>query len=147
LPDEHFSGLHDLIKQTALNVVETSKPSGIFFGTVVSSNPLQIQVDQKLTLDADFLILTSLVKDFTVDMTVNHSTDPETAHTHGYFDSDTGEGASGSSSRSTAATSHLHTYTGRKSFTIHFGLQAGEKVILMRVQGGQQFIVLDRVRG
>lgn len=36
--------------------------------------------------------------------------------------------------------------TETRKYTIHLGLKVGEKVMLIRVQGGQQFIVLDRVR-
>ena len=147
MPDSSFSKLHSTIKQIALNAVDASKPSGIFFGTVLSASPLQIQLDQKLTLGAEFLILSSLVQDFTVSMTVDHQTNIESEHTHQYYDSDTGQGASGSTTRTSDPTTHLHGYSGTKAFSVHLGLKAGEKVILMRIQGGQQFLVLDRVRG
>ncbi len=147
MPDETFSKLQGVMKQVALNAVESTKPSGIFYGTVLATSPLQVQLDQKMTLGAEFLVLSSLVQDFTVSMTVDHQTEVEGAHTHQYFDSDTGQGASGSSTRTSDPTTHLHGYKGTKAFTVHLGLKAGEKVILMRVQGGQQFLILDRVRG
>ena len=50
MADESFSKLHDSIKTIALNALEASKPSGIFFGTVTSVSPLKIQVEQKMTL-------------------------------------------------------------------------------------------------
>jgi len=130
LADASFSKLHDSIKTIALNALEASKPSGIFFGTVLSTSPLKIQVEQKMTLGAEFLVLSTLVQDFTVSMTVDHKTEDKS-------------GGSGDSSFA----SHNHDYKGTKSFRVHLGLKAGEKVILLRVQGGQQFIVLDRVRG
>jgi hypothetical protein len=100
--------LHENIKTVALNALEASKPSGIFFGTVLSASPLKIQVEQKMTLTAEFLVLSSLVRDFTASMAVDGQT---------------------------------------KAFRVHLGLSAGERVILLRIQGGQQFLVLDRVRG
>lgn len=33
----------------------------------------------------------------------------------------------------------------KKQYTLHYGLKAGEKVLLLRADGGQKFIVLDRV--
>jgi len=36
-------------------------------------------------------------------------------------------------------------YTERKKVMVHLGLAVGEKVLLFRCQGGQQYIVLDRV--
>ena len=140
MADASFSKLHDSIKNIALNALEASKPSGIFFGTVVSASPLKIQVEQKMTLGSEFLVLSTLVQDFTVTMTVDHQTEAETEHTHVVHDTYTGGGSSD-------PTSHLHEYKGTKSFRVHLGLKQGEKVILLRVQGGQQFIVLDRVRG
>lgn len=140
MADASFSKLHDSIKTIALNALEASKPSGIFFGTVTSVSPLKIQVEQKMTLGIEFLVLSSLVQDFTVSMTVDHQTEAETEHTHAVHDTYSGGGSSD-------PTDHLHEYKGTKSFRVHLGLKAGEKVILLRVQGGQQFIVLDRVRG
>jgi hypothetical protein len=147
LADERFSGMQEQIKIIALNAVESTKPSGIFYGTVLSASPLQIQLDQKTLLGAEFLVLSTLVRDFTVNMTVDHFTETEGEHTHQYFDSDTGQGASGSQTRTSDPTTHLHAYKGMKSFTVRLGLKVGEKVILLRVQGGQQFLVLDRIRG
>lgn len=138
--DNTFSKMQDQIKNIALNALEASKPSGIFFGTVLSTSPIKIQVEQKMTLGAEFLVLTSLVQDFTVNMTVDHQTEAETEHTHTIHDTYTGGGSSD-------PTEHFHDYKGTKAFRVHLGLTVGEKVILLRVQGGQQFIVLDRVRG
>ena len=140
MADASFSKFHDSIKTIALNALESTKSSGIFFGTVLSASPLKIQVEQKMTLTAEFLVLSSLVQDFTVSMTVDHQTEAETEHTHAVHDTYSGGGSSD-------PTDHLHEYKGTKSFRVHLGLTVGEKVILLRVQGGQQFIVLDRVRG
>lgn len=121
-----------------MEAYEAGQPMGLLFGTVSAVSPLEIDIDQKFSLQADDLILTSLVRDFSVDMTVDHSTEADaylvTEHTHpgvavGSFDS-----------------THKHDYRGRKTFTVHLGLQVGEKVILLRGQGGQQYLVLDRVR-
>lgn len=95
------------IKRAALDAVRASMPSGVYYGTVQSTSPLKIVVEQKMTLTDKQLVLSSLVKDFKVDMTLNDT---------------------------------------RQNVTIHLGLKSGEKVMLLRVQGGQQFIVLDRVR-
>ena len=140
MADASFSKLHDSIKTIALNALEASKPSGVFYGTVVSASPLKIQVEQKMTLGAEFLVLSTLVQDFTVNMTVDHQTEAETEHTHTIHDTYTGGGSSD-------PTEHFHDYKGTKAFRVHLGLTVGERVILLRVQGGQQFIVLDRVRG
>jgi len=126
--------------------MDASKPMGIYYGTVTSVSPLEILLEQKIPLSAEFLILTSAVQDYEVSMTVEHQTDAENDHTHQYFDSDTGMAASGSTTRTSEATTHFHTYSGTKTFKIHNALKTGDKVVMLRVQGGQQFLVLDKVR-
>ncbi|MFR0872551.1 MAG: DUF2577 family protein [Oscillospiraceae bacterium] len=41
--------------------------------------------------------------------------------------------------------SHKHAYKGKKAFKVHLGLKAGEQVLLLRTDGGQKFIIIDRV--
>jgi hypothetical protein len=115
--------------KAALKAVEASMPTGIFFGTVISSSPLKINVEQKMTLEESHLVLTSLVSTFDLNISVDHFTE-ETS------------GGSGDSSFA----SHKHEVKGTKTVTVHLGLSPGEKVMLLRVQGGQKYIVLDRVR-
>lgn len=38
-----------------------------------------------------------------------------------------------------------HHNTGTKKLLVHKALERGEEVIMLRIQGGQQYIVLDRV--
>ena len=133
-----FTGLIMTMKAAAMGAVEASDPAGVFFGTVTSTAPLEITVEQKITLTEPQLTLSRNVTDFQIDMTVSHWTEDETAHTHTIIDTYMGGGTS-------LPTSHRHAYTGRKTITVHNGLIVGDRVILLRVQGGQNFIVLDRV--
>jgi hypothetical protein len=126
------------IKRAATEAVDAAKPFALTYGTVKTASPLTITVDQKLELGPPQLLLTNNVREYTVDMTVDHWTEDETAHTHPVQDTYTGGGSS-------SPTTHRHAYKGRKTFTVHLGLKAGEKVLLLRIQGGQQYIVLDRV--
>lgn len=120
--------LVEIIKQITKETVEAGKPAAITYGEVTKINPLEIQIEQKLTLPAEFFVLTKAVTDHYVDMTVSHTTE---------------ERAGGSGDASFA--SHNHDYSGRKKFLVHNGLKVGEKVILLRVQGGQEYVVLDRI--
>jgi len=125
-------------KMAAIKAVEASNPSGVYFGTVTSVAPLKINVEQKMTLESAQLILCRNVTDHKTEMTVDHYTENETAHTHAIQDTYTGGGSS-------SPTSHRHAYTGRKTFTIHNGLVNGDRVLLLRVQGGQKYVVWDRI--
>ena len=115
------------VKQAAVEAVKADGPMAVSFGTVTSASPLKIQVDQKKTLTEAQLILTNNVRDFNVDMTVDHQTESESG----------GSGAA-------AFAAHQHAYKGRKTFKVHLALKAGEKVILISCDGGQKYIVLDR---
>lgn len=42
---------------------------------------------------------------------------------------------------------HSHGISGEKTVRVHNALKAGEEVVLIRQQGGQKFIVVDRIGG
>lgn len=108
-----------LIKKAALDAVEESKPTNIVYGEVLSVNPLKISISQNLILTNAQLILTRNVVDYELDVTVSWQAEEVLDHTH--------------------------SINGKKKITIHNGLVIGDKVILLQIQGGQQFIVLDKV--
>ena len=162
------------IKEIALNAVEESNPTTILYGEVIGVSPLKIKIDQKLILTKEFLVLTNNVCDHDVYMTVEHQTESailDATHTHdttsnfdGSIDVKIENDVKPDSTKvkSTATSTmngnvdvivqqtnisaeHTHNYVGKKKFVVHNGLKQGEKVILLRFQGGQKFLVLDRV--
>lgn len=130
------------IKDIVRNEVNSQKPAQVLFGTVTSEAPLKIAIDQWGELTSEFLILSREVTDYDVDMTVDHVTEDTTEPM-------TAKMAGGGKDPSFTAHQHLHKHThpykGRKTFRVHKRLLVGEKVILIRVQGGQKYLVLDRV--
>jgi hypothetical protein len=61
--------LLNIVKRAAVEAVNASQPSDYCFGKVVSSKPLKISVEQKMTLGAAQLILTRNVTDFKTNVT------------------------------------------------------------------------------
>ena len=122
--------LVDSMKKAALEAVENTDPTCIMYGTVISASPLQIQVNTKLILEENQLVLTRNVTDYTVS--VSGSTNSAGGHKH--TDSLGGDTSSGGG--------HSH---GISSIKFLNALKAGEEVILIRQSGGQEYIVLDRV--
>ena len=114
-----LSDLVRLVKQAAIDAVGQTKPVQLLFGKVVGVTPLQVQISQKLILSAQDLILTSAVQEHGVEMTVNHTTG--------------------------SAEGHSHSYKGKQEFLIHNDLAAGDVLILLQMQGGQKFLVIDKV--
>lgn len=122
--------LVESIKKAALEAVENNDPSCVMYGKVIQVSPLQIQVNVKLILQAEQLVLTRNVTDYSVN--VSASTGYGGGHKH--EDSLGGE--------TTSNGSHSHGIT---SLKILNALKVGEEVILIRQAGGQEYIVLDRV--
>lgn len=118
------STLQRLVAQTN----NAMKPTDYCLGVVETVAPLSIRIDQKDILTEEFLILTDLVRDFSVDITVSHTT----------------ENRAGGGGDAEFA-SHNHDYMGRKKIIVHNGLSVGESVILIQQAGGQEFIVLSRL--
>ena len=144
MADLDYSVLVNAFKQIASDVNNSKKPFAFAIGKVMSPEPsLKIMVDQKLILGKKQLILTNAVRDYYVELqTVGETLGQAdgTAHKtqkaarpqvvpedYGAFDE------------------HDHEYKGKKWWKVDLKLQAGESVLLLRTDGGQKYIVLDRV--
>lgn len=125
--DNDYKKLVDLIKNIALSTVANAVPVEVVIGEVVGVNPLVIELESKLQIPADNIILTKNTCDWSVDMTVDHHT----------------ENAAGGGGMAEYA-SHNHGYKGRKTYYVHNALAIGDKVILLQESGGQRYIALDR---
>lgn len=121
------NGLVLAVKKAAMDAQKSTKPVNVYFGEVISKSPLAINVEQKMLLGEKQLILTRNVTDymttFTVQWTAENSVPPD------------GE------------TAHTHNIVGTKNFLMHNALEKGDRVILIRQQEGQKFIVVDRIGG
>ncbi|KXG42663.1 DUF2577 domain-containing protein [Tepidibacillus decaturensis] len=111
--------LVNLIKRIALGAVATTYPTAIQFGKVTSVSPLKINVEQKMTLSKEHLILTRNVKDYKSKVTVNWSTE--------------------------STDNHTHQIQGVKEITFHNALEIGDNVLMLRMQGDQKFIVWHKL--
>lgn len=85
--------LLEVIKRTAKEVLDASKPVNITYGTVVGVSPLSVKLSDKLTLSKTALTSTAAITD------------------------DEGK----------------------------LALAIGDKLILLRVQGGNRYVIVDRV--
>jgi hypothetical protein len=92
----------EAIKKAAMDALEASNPVAVMFGKVTRTNPLEVNVDQRFTLDKNFLVVSETLTEYRVQI-------------------------------------------GSSEYTIRPGLQLGDSVILLRVQGGQKFLIVDRV--
>ncbi len=111
-----MADLLSTIKQASVAAMTAANPAAILFGVVSSADPLEVIVDQRFTLPADFLILLECLTHYEVDL----------QHKHTSSSGDTGEALT-------------------EKIVIREGLRSGDTVLLLRVQGGQQYVILDRV--
>ena len=115
----NYTGLVNAMKQAGVSATKADGPVTVCYGKVTSKSPLKILVDQKMTLGAAQLVLTRNVTDYEVDVTVGWGTE--------------------------TSDEHAHALNGKKKMTIHNSLSKGDEVVLLRQQGGQKYIVIDRM--
>lgn len=120
--------LMNALQKLVYNTYQAGKPADYILGVVETVNPLVIRLDAKETITEEFLVLTDAVRDYDVDITVNHATENTT-------------GGSGYAEYA----SHNHGYKGRKRITVHNGLTPGESVVMLRQLGGQEYLVISRI--
>lgn len=125
-----------VIKQAAIDAVEAQKPCIVLFGTVTKEKPLEILVEQKMSLSKAQLILSRNVTNFQTEISFD---DPNIKQA--YTTWDMGE-SSESTPRKIAFKEKI-----KHKITVYNALKVGEKVILLRCAGGQRFVVLDRIGG
>lgn len=112
--------LIDVIKKAGVGAVNADNPVNFIFGTVSQEKPLEIEIHEKLKLTKEFLVLTERVTRYEVDLEHDHT-------------------------NSGGVTTKALKDKLLKETPIRTGLKKGDKVVLARVQGGQQFVVLDKV--
>ena len=118
-----------LIKKAAQDALQASSPFALKLGEVVSVSPLRIRINQKITIPATQLLLTNAVRDHVVRLTKEDGDDDEHEENAEENTPEEQEGDAGDPKR----------------YTVHCALAVGEKVLLLRCDGGQKFIVLDRL--
>lgn len=92
----------DIIKKASLSAVSSTNPMAVLYGTVISENPLEVNVDQRFNLTEDFLVVGESMTEYKL-------------HIAG------------------------------EEYVIRQGLKTGDTVLLVRYQGGQTYLVLDRL--
>ncbi|MNU85105.1 hypothetical protein D3C71_748430 [compost metagenome] len=106
----------DAIKQLSANQFEASNPLALRFGKVTKVNPLEVNVDQRFSLTEDFLIVPEQLTRYELDLKHKH-------------------GTSGESTKDALP----------DKIVIREGLKPGDNVLMLRMQGGSQYILLDKV--
>lgn len=115
------SNWYQTIAKIAESARKAARPVDFFIGIVETVKPLSIRKNQKLLIDEEFLLLTEAVMDTTKEITISWETED--------------------------SNNHSHKVKGKKKITYHNALKVGEAVLLLQQEGGQKYLVLDRVGG
>lgn len=119
--------LIEALKQIGVEAVNAGNPTSIIYGNVISEEPLEIQINEKMILDKSFLVLTKNVQDYEVEFDIDFE----------------GEGTIVINGGNEEPLNKLM-YTKGKA-KIRNALKKGDKVVMIQVQGGQKFVVLDKL--
>ena len=120
-------GLLDTMKKVAENTNAAGAPTAWFFGKVTKTSPLTIRVDNRFDISGEAIVVPKELQ-----------AGPSTEEKGG------GSGEAAFASHSHVLKSNYQTNTDKTS-EYYYGLAVGDKVILLRNQGGQAFLVLGRV--
>lgn len=105
------TGLIDIIKRAALDVMDNSQMSDIRLGEVTSVSPLAVKLTHQLTVPSSILVVPEHLTDRTIKITVHNEDGTDE----------------------------------NKEITIRNALVIGDRVALLRKQGGQLYFILDRI--
>lgn len=121
-----------LIKKIAMEAVEAGKPMNLTFGRVLSPDGLSVDVDQKIRLKEKQLMLGETLREYEAELEV------ELEEMELELELEIEGGIVPAVARGKG--------TVKGKGKILRRLDAGDEVILMRMQGGQKYMVIDKVK-
>ena len=117
------TGLIDVIKRASLEAMYNSQICDLRIGTVTSINPLNVSVTPIFSLKEPMLIVPQRLTDYEIEVTTDGygwETTLEAEHTHEIEQT-------------------------KRKIKVHGALKVGDKVALLRKQGGQSYFILDKL--
>ena len=114
----NYNEFLNLIKSAAKEQRESDAPATVCHGVVTSASPLSVQIDQRFIVSAANLIVPQHLSSYTVSATIDGSTADAEGHNH---------------------------KLGSYSLRIDNSLKTGDRLILVRQDGGQMYLIVDRV--
>lgn len=132
--------LLETLQAISAQAANAGEPVELTFGTVTSTEPLIVQVGDKLLLSSKSLIVPQSLTTRAVDVSVSWRTDsgdgPNTQHSH--------SAPNGQTTTDGFSPTHTHAVSGKLSMTLHAGFSVGESLLLLKMQGGQRYLILDK---
>lgn len=123
-----MSVLYEAMKRV-VDEFDTNKDStNAYFGTVKTIKPLTIELDNKLTLEESYFVMAKHLTDYKIECEL------QTEDIQNFFVQHEGK-------------QEVQVQKGlqKGEILLKNALKVGDRLILLRMEGGQQFIVLDRM--
>lgn len=117
------SGLIDVMKRASMEAMENAQMSDLRYGKVTSEKPLKVYVTNLFTIPESMLVVPEHLTDYEIEITTEGYgwvTEEEQSHKHDIKQK-------------------------KRKLKIHGALKVGDKVALLRKQGGQSYFILDRL--
>ena len=126
------TGLLDIMKRASMDAMDNAQMCDLRYGKVVSTKPLKVQVTNLFIIPESLLIVPQHLTDYELKVT-----------TSGYgWNTDNESGGA----EMEAFDEHGHKINqSEKTIKVHNALKNGDKVALLRKQGGQSYFILDRL--
>ncbi len=109
----------EAVQEIAVKAVSGTKPAEIRLAEVRSVDPLSVYLPGAFPISSEALTLTQKVTDYEVEVEVEWETE--------------------------TASNHKHIIKGKKTMKVCNGLKKGDKVLILRSQGGDKYIIMDKL--
>ena len=126
------TGLVQTIKTAAMDALDNAQIADLRYGVVTSTNPLKVRVNSQFIIPEAMLVVPQHLTNYTVMVELDWKT--------GGVSETEGEVAEESS-----VDEHTHDVIGAQQLKIYNSLNLGDRVALLRKQGGQSYFILDRL--
>lgn len=138
-----------LIKQIALETFESHKPTQLVFGTVTSVEPIEVLVEQKLTLTSAQLVVSKhcLLEDYTIELDGCSPTTPDQSIALAGSSISVDNVNYSIEGHTVNVSGHTIEVEGHTFDIYGYMLEVGDTIALLRQQGGQKYLILDKVVG
>lgn len=137
------TSLLGIIKEATMNTMANSQLCDLRYGKVVGVSPLKVQITNQFVLPQSLLVVPQHLTTYEIECTVAQSTEQVSGKTE---ESEELEGEIEPISTHTHKFSITQSSGGSKQkITVHNALKLGDKVALLREQGGQSYFILDRI--
>lgn len=142
--------LIDVVQQIVSRTMKASGLADLVIGTVTKTKPLEVtEQNVRDPIPAAALLLTAAVVEKKIPLLAHRH---DVAHTHSVQDTYTGGGTCGQGGscgdalESVACLEHGQVLPVRDGYLLlNRGLETGDKLLLLRVLGGQSYLVLSRI--